>query len=79
LAVRFGNLVNRWRSPFALFDLQEDPGEHRDLVERNRQIAASLARTLEALADARPRPAPEPTVVVDLATEERLRALGYVD
>jgi arylsulfatase A-like enzyme len=79
LAVRFRNLLNRWRSPFALFDLRADPGERRDLVERNQQIASSLSRTLDALAEARPRPTPEPTVVVDLATEERLRALGYLD
>jgi arylsulfatase A-like enzyme len=79
LAVRFRNLIKRWRRPFALFDLQADPGEHRDVVEERPQVAGSLSRTLTALAGARPAPAPEPTVVVDLATEERLRALGYVD
>jgi len=79
LGIRLGNFIKRWRSPFALFDLQADPGEHRDVVEARPQVASSLSRTLAALADARPLPAPEPPVVVDLATEERLRALGYVD
>jgi arylsulfatase A-like enzyme len=79
LRVRFRNLITRWRSPFALFDLRDDPGERSDVVEGRPQVAASLSRTLETLAGMHPIPAPEPTVVVDLATEERLRALGYVD
>ncbi len=79
LAVRFRNLFERWRRPFALFDLLADPGEDRDVVEGRPQVASSLSLTLAAMAGARPLPVPEPTVVVDLATEERLRALGYVD
>ena len=79
LAVRLRNLLVRWRRPFALFDLQADPGEDRDVVEGRPQVASSLSRTLATLAGARQCPEPVPTVVVDLATEERLRALGYVD
>jgi len=79
LEVRIRNLIKRWRRPWALFDLQSDPGEHRDVVDLRPQVAGSLSRTLGVLVGARPLPAPGPTVIVDLATEERLRALGYVD
>ena len=79
IPVRVRNLVERWRSPFALFDLRTDPGELRDVVDQRPQVAGSLSRSLSVLAGARPHPAPEPTVVIDLATQERLRALGYVD
>lgn len=79
LAVRLRNFFERWQRPFALFDLQADPGEHRDVVKERPQVASSLSRTLAALAGARSFPVPEPTVVVDRATEERLRALGYLD
>ncbi len=34
----------RWE----LYDLEKDPGERRDLVEENREIAARLRRDLEA-------------------------------
>jgi len=79
IPVRVRNLIERWRSPFALFNLQTDPGELRDVVDQRPQVAGSLSSSLSALAGARLHPAPEPTVVVDLATQERLRALGYVD
>jgi len=79
VALRVRNLIKRWRRPFALFDLQTDPGEHRDVVDGHPQVAGSLSRTMNLMAGARPHPAPEPTVIVDVATEERLRALGYVD
>lgn len=58
-----------------LYDLSADPGEVRNLHDERRAAATPLARRLNALkADAKPA-APQP---VDVETERRLRALGYV-
>jgi choline-sulfatase len=59
-----------------LFDLEEDPAEARNLVAARPEVAARLARDLEAalgrMGDAFSRKAN------DSETAERLRALGYV-
>ncbi|GIW42637.1 MAG: hypothetical protein KatS3mg076_3214 [Candidatus Binatia bacterium] len=62
-----------------LFDLLADPGERRDLSEREPALAAELARDLDARAAETPRlrRKPPPTVLPDASLRERLRALGY--
>jgi arylsulfatase A-like enzyme len=79
LAVRARNFVRRWRRPFALFDLAVDPGETVDVIRAHEDASGALRRTLGNLRTARREPPPAPTVVVDVTTEERLRALGYLE
>ncbi len=64
-----------------LFDLVRDPGEHRNLVDRQPELSAALASELDAWRGARPRPdgTASSTTDLDPATEDRLRALGYLD
>lgn len=64
---------------WALFDLQADPGETRDVAAAHPEVAKRLqAAILEWIREHRfDRPAP--TAVVDRATEERLRQLGYIE
>ena len=64
-----------------LFDLVRDPGERRNLVDRQPELAASLAAELDAWRQARPQLEGSATATTDLdpATEDRLRALGYLD
>jgi arylsulfatase A-like enzyme len=79
LAVRARNFVKRWRRPFALFDLEADPGEAVDVNRAHEDVGEALRRTLGGLRAARREPPPAPTVIVDVTTEERLRALGYLE
>ena len=66
----------RTRLSVALFDLAEDPGEHRDVAvahpERVAALRGVLAAGPEASAEAARRN-------LDTETVDRLRALGYVD
>jgi arylsulfatase len=68
-------------SPWSLYDVAEDPGEQRDLID---STDASLARASEALRAALEAAGPArplydaPAVDVDREVDERLRALGYV-
>jgi len=78
LAVRARNLVERWRRPFALFDLVEDPGETSDAVSGHEDVSDALRQTLGSLRTARRKSHTVPTVTVEATTEERLRALGYM-
>ncbi|MDJ0786593.1 MAG: sulfatase-like hydrolase/transferase [Myxococcota bacterium] len=64
-----------------LFDLIEDPGETRDLLEARPEVAERLRQTLAAHRE-RPRPelAPAPEAEpLDPETREALRALGYLE
>ena len=79
LAVRARNFVERWRRPFALFDLVADPGETGDAVGAHEDVSDALRQTLGSLKTARRGPPVVPTVIVDATTEERLRVLGYVE
>ena len=79
LTTRARRLVARWMRPFALFDLSADPGELIDVAATQADEVADLRRRLAALSAARPVPPTVPTVVVEPTTEERLRALGYVE
>ena len=79
LSVRLANLARRLRHPFVLFDLENDPPESQDVVADQADAVRSLSRTLETLMASRPFPGKLPTVTVDDATQERLRALGYVE
>ena len=65
----------------ALFDLEDDPAEQRDLAASRPDDAARLRALLDATLGAAPavqEPLPLPETV-EPATEERLRALGYID
>ena len=79
LAIRARKFISRWRRPFALFDLATDPGETVDVIRAHEDASGALRRTLGNLRTARREPPPAPTVIVDVTTEERLRALGYLD
>ena len=64
----------------ALFDLDADPGETRDLQAEARATHDELAAELDQ-AQARPAAAPAASSTVERpqeATQERLRALGYI-
>ena len=70
---------------WSLFDLEADPGEENDLLERPglpeaaEQVFAVLRETIEAAGEiAAPALAPE-TTPVDPQLEQRLRSLGYVE
>ncbi|MFW6050588.1 MAG: sulfatase-like hydrolase/transferase [Myxococcota bacterium] len=86
-------LVHRGAGEARLYDLREDPGETRDVLEGH-PVAERHARAMLGLAlagtepvtgaarRARPRPKPahrEQTVEIDEETEAQLRALGYVE
>ena len=64
-----------------LFDLRADPRERRNLARARPGLANELSAELEAWRLARPRISTEDVSTTDLdpATEERLRALGYID
>jgi arylsulfatase A-like enzyme len=83
--------TSRWKyvsDPFgkqALYDLVADAGERTNLCAAKPALCAPFAAALEAWkaenAGARARlalPAPAPAAV-DAATDEKLRALGYID
>jgi len=59
----------------AVYDLQNDPGETRDLAATEQGVAAAMIRTIDRI-HASGRPATERTASRDV--QERLRALGYV-
>jgi membrane-anchored protein YejM (alkaline phosphatase superfamily) len=64
-----------------LFDLRRDPTERRNLVKIHPGIAKELAAELESWREARPRLGEDvvTSTEIDPATEEDLRALGYLD
>ena len=64
-----------------LFDLRADPRERRNLASARPDLAGELSSELEAWRRTRPRISAEDVSATDLdpATEERLRALGYLD
>ena len=73
--------TNRFGVPvddgFEMYDLQEDPGEQRDVYDEQRSVAPELVARLEAFARSkRELTAQQP----ELSEEqlERLRSLGYV-
>jgi len=60
----------------ALFDIEADPGETRDLFRARPELAASLVEMLERLTAGRVPASHESKVSPEL--DEALRALGYV-
>jgi arylsulfatase A-like enzyme len=64
-----------------LFDLEGDPRERRNLASARPDLANELSSELETWRRDRPRMPGEgsSTTELDPATEERLRALGYLD
>ncbi|HSR67242.1 MAG TPA: sulfatase-like hydrolase/transferase [Acidobacteriota bacterium] len=59
-----------------LYDLQEDPGERRNLAEQRSTLANSLSQKLDEYVG-RFEMAPSQPAEIDPQVEERLRALGY--
>jgi len=64
--------------PYALFDLERDPGETTDISQLDKGRAADMEALLESLTSSRPSRDGRP-VSVDRETADRLRALGYID
>jgi len=79
LMTRVKNRFQRWRHPYVLFDLANDPGERDDVLAENFWNSTGLEKLIIRLSGERPVPPPVPTVTVDDATAERLEALGYVN
>ena len=79
LMTRIANRYKLWKYDYALFDLENDPGEHIDVHEENFWTATGHEKLIDKLSRNRGLPPPAPTVTVDDATKERLRALGYVN
>lgn len=78
-----GSAGERGGSPWSLYDLEDDPGEQRNLLraedadEPARTAFRALSPVLETAVA--PYAAPEaPRVTLDPARRERLRALGYL-
>jgi arylsulfatase A-like enzyme len=70
-------LVESRRGPRELYDLSQDPRETRNLYGAEAPVRTELERLLAQLS-ARGAQAPSKPVVVDPATMERLRGLGYL-
>lgn len=67
------------RESVMLFDLAKDASELEDLSEERSEIAESMLAELDRLtAAAGARRQESPTLAIDRETEEKLRALGYV-
>ena len=62
----------------ALFDLEDDPAERRNLIHEQPELARRLAERLEAFSGASVKRGPEQVKALDAETEEHLRALGYL-
>jgi len=62
-----------------LYDLENDPGEEKNLIEKFPHEAQGMQRTLNQwLASFKPPSTEGATVKINKSTEEKLRALGYV-
>ena len=73
-------LVTGPRSPLALYDLEADPGETRNVAAEHAEVTQNLVSQL----DAQVRSLLPPPPVSDFSSQDRgeiekLRALGYVD
>jgi arylsulfatase A-like enzyme len=75
---RVKNRYQRWRHPYVLFDLENDAGEHIDVLAENFWNSTGLEKLIDRLSTERPTPKPIPTVTVDDTTTEQLEALGYI-
>jgi arylsulfatase A-like enzyme len=62
-----------------LFDVASDPGEQKDLISTHTDVANRLTADMSAVQSHAESMAVESTgTAIDAASEERLRALGYV-
>jgi tetratricopeptide (TPR) repeat protein len=60
-----------------LYDLEQDPGEKKNLYDERRQLAERMGEVLNRLATEAPAASAGPSAV-DPETRERLAALGYI-
>jgi tetratricopeptide (TPR) repeat protein len=60
-----------------LYDLEQDPGEKKNLYDERRQLAERMGEVLTRLATEAPAASAGPSAV-DPETRERLAALGYI-
>ncbi len=61
-----------------LYDLTEDPGEKKNLIDSNPVMADQLRRSLASLMKSMQSSAGDSRQAVDPRTEEMLRSLGYI-
>jgi arylsulfatase A-like enzyme/Tfp pilus assembly protein PilF len=61
-----------------LYDLAEDPGERKNLVDMKPTVADQLTRNLTSLMESMPTSTGDSRQAVDPRTEEMLRSLGYI-
>ena len=81
LTIHDGNWKLLWNSKgtSALYDLGADPGENRNLIVEEAGRAASLERTLQGYLASLPRTQGDAAPrVIDEATRDALRSLGYL-
>jgi arylsulfatase A-like enzyme len=76
---RVVNRIGRWRNANVLFDLVNDSEEQHDVLYDNFWTSEGMRKIGERTLGERSVPPPVPTVTVEDRTEERLRALGYLD
>jgi choline-sulfatase len=61
-----------------LYDVRNDPGETKNLVDVNPKVADQLSRSLASLMASMRAQAGDSRLVVDSRTEQMLRSLGYI-
>jgi arylsulfatase A-like enzyme len=71
-------LIHRTHRRWMLFDLQEDPGERRDVAEARPMVVRAMRELLGLGLRGAARPHEAQNTEIDAETEAQLRALGYV-
>ncbi len=63
----------------SLFDLENDPGERRDVAAQHPERVREMLHALEQWRVANPRPAVRSTFEISDSERKRLRSLGYLE
>ncbi|MEK6876211.1 MAG: hypothetical protein AABX63_02275, partial [Nanoarchaeota archaeon] len=65
---------------YELYNLEDDPGENRNIINEEKEIAQSLKQKLSAWTQKKPIEELQPfTQKEEEKVKERLRRLGYLD